>query len=261
MKSPLNYFGGKSRLADRIIAAIPEHTCYVEPFCGAAWVLFSKPPSTSEVINDLDQELVTFWRVVHNHFHPFLDLLKWAVVSRKVFEWENSKRPETLTDLQRAVRYYYIQRLGYGGRATDRTYGYSTQRPPRLNLAQAEEILLQVHWRLSQVNIECLDAFDIMRRYDRTSTFFFIDPPYYDVNQAYAHKFDRFQELADFLPGLKGKFLLTLNDHPDIRKIFGVFHQRRVSLRYTVSNGRSSGRGKQHHELFITNYRPLSKST
>lgn len=254
MKSPLNYVGGKSRLASKIIEQIPEHTCYCEPFAGAAWVLFAKEPSTAEVINDLDQELITFWRVVQNHLHPFLDLLKYSVASRKVFEWESAKRPETLTDLQRAVRYYYIQRLEFGGRAAQRTFGYSTTSPPKFMLAQAQERLLEVHWRLSSVNVECLDAFDCAQRYDRPATFFFIDPPYYKLSQSYEHKFDEFQKLADFLPSLKGKFLLTLNDHPDIRSMFSGFNQQRVSLAYSVSNGRSKGRAKSHHELFIKNY-------
>ena len=259
MKSPLNYFGGKSRLSSQIIQHIPEHTCYCEPFAGGAWVLFAKEPSQVEVINDLDKELVTFWRVIQNHMPAFLELLKWAVSSRKVFDWENAKLPDTLTDLQRAVRYYYIQRLGYGGRATKRTYGYSAMKSPKFNIAQAEETLMQVHWRLSKVNVECLDAFNVMTRYDRPTTFFFIDPPYYDVVQAYEHKFQDFQKLADFLPGLKGKFLLTLNDHPDVRRIFAAFHQKRVSITYSIVNGRSAARGKQHHELFITNYPTLTK--
>lgn len=110
MRSPLNYLGGKSRLAERIVKLIPEdHICYCEPFCGAAWVLFTKQPSKVEVINDADGELITFWRVVQNHLEEFLRYYKWALISRRLFELENMKNPETLTDIQRAVRYFYTQ--------------------------------------------------------------------------------------------------------------------------------------------------------
>ena len=115
MNSPLKYAGGKSRLADRIVSMIPSHTCYCEPFCGAAWVFFRRStPAPVEVVNDRDGELVTFWRVMQNHIEEFLRYYKWAIVSREVFELENKKDPSTLTDIQRATRYYYIQRLSFG---------------------------------------------------------------------------------------------------------------------------------------------------
>lgn len=258
MKSPLNYFGGKSRLAAKIVEQIPEHICYCEPFTGGAWVLFSKEPSKVEVINDRDSELVTFWRVIQNHFTAFLDAFKFAVVSRKIFEWETRKDPATLTDIQRAVRYYYLQRLGFGGHTDKRTYGYGTTRPSGLNLSALEETLLEVHWRLERVNIECLDALDCIRRYDRATTFFFIDPPYYDLAQAYRHKYKQedFRALRSTLDSIQGKFLLTLNDHALVRNIFKGFKIRPVSVRYSTGNSRSSAttRSTERREVFITNY-------
>lgn len=166
IKSPFAYLGGKSRLASTIVPLIPpDHDCYCEPFCGSAKILFAKPPSRCEVINDLDGELVTFWRVVQNHLLPFLDYFKWAVVSRRIFDLENLKRPETLTDIQRAVRYYYLQRLAFGGKPSGRSYCYVASGSPRLNLTDVSETLLEVHQRLERVNIECLDALDCIRRY------------------------------------------------------------------------------------------------
>ncbi|NQU75729.1 MAG: DNA adenine methylase, partial [Planctomycetes bacterium] len=169
MKSPLNYLGGKSRLAARIVDLIPKHTCYCEPFCGAAWVLFAKDPAMSkvEVINDADGELVNFWRIIQHHLEEFLRYYKYAVVSRKVFELENRKDPTTLTDIQRAVRYHYLQKLGFGGKTHGRTFGVSASSGPRLNLATIEDTLLEVHWRLERVIVENLDAVAFIARYDR----------------------------------------------------------------------------------------------
>ena len=133
MNSPLNYLGGKSRLAEKIVKLFPkDHVCYCEPFCGAAWVLFRKEPSKTEVINDADGELVTFWRVIQNHLEEFLRYYRFAVIARKIWDIENKKDPGLLTDIQRAVRYYYLQRLGFGGKTSGRTFGTSTTGGPRL---------------------------------------------------------------------------------------------------------------------------------
>lgn len=258
MKSPLNYFGGKSRLAERIIKRIPAHVCYCEPFSGAAWVFFGKEPSKQEVINDLDHELVNFWRVIQNHLQPFLDYFKYAVISRKLFELENRKDPETLTDIQRAVRYYYLQRLGFGGKTIGRTFGTVATRPMNLNLSTIEETLLDVHWRLERVTIEHLDACRCIEKYDRPATFFYIDPPYYHVAQDYAHEFhDRdYERLANTLRSIQGKFLLSLNDLPAIRSLFKGFTLDAVTLKYCSGNSRQCAdtRSKDRKELFITNY-------
>ena len=257
MRSPLCYLGGKSRLAPVIVPKIPtDHECYCEPFCGAAWILFAKEPSRCEVINDLDGELVTFWRVVQNHLIPFLDYFKFAVVSRRIFELENMKRPETLTDLQRAVRYYYIQRLAFGGKPKGRTYGTVMSGSPRLNLTDISETLLEVHQRLERVNVECLDALECIARYDRKGTFFFIDPPYIFNQDDYAVSFDRFQDLATLLGKLKGRFILTMTDCPEVRQIFGAFKISTVHLKYSISLPKTGddSRAKDRKEVIVQNY-------
>jgi site-specific DNA-adenine methylase len=76
LNSPLSYFGGKSRLAKTVISRIPRHTCYVEPFCGAAWVFFKKPESKAEVLNDLDNNIVNVYRVIQHHPEERLRQLK-----------------------------------------------------------------------------------------------------------------------------------------------------------------------------------------
>lgn len=257
MKSPLNYLGGKSRLAPKIVARIPKnHVCYCEPFCGAGWVFFAKQPSHVEVINDRDRELVTFWRVVQNHLEEFLRFYKYAVVSRHIFEFEKRKDPAGLTDIQRAVRYYYLQKLSFAGKTVGRTFGTGTERPSNLNLSNVEETLLDVHWRLERVTIECLDGCECIRRYDRAHTFFFIDPPYW-ATAGYAIPFEEkdYSALRETLDGLKGRFLLTLNDIPAVRSLFKGFSIERVSLRYTAGNSRQAAatRTTDRHEVFIHN--------
>jgi DNA adenine methylase len=257
MNSPISYFGGKSRLAKRIVPMIPSHVCYCEPFCGAAWILFKKEPSTTEVINDLDGELVNFWRIVQNHLQPFLEYFKYAIVSRKLFEIENRRDPTTLTDLQRAVRYYYLQRLGFGGKTSNRTFGAGAQRPTNLNLLTLEESLLETHWRLQRVTIENLDVVKCVEKYDRKDTFFYIDPPYYHTAQDYCRPFEDadFQRLVTAISSIKGRFILSLNDHEDIRKMFKSFRQVKIATKYSSGNSRTRAdtRSVERFELLIHN--------
>jgi len=109
MKSPIPYIGGNSKLADTIIKMIPEHQAYCEVFCGAAWVFFRKEPSKYETINDLDSDLVTFYRILQHHLEEFLRQFKWLLSSREWFEdFKRQQEAGGLTDIQRAARYYYL---------------------------------------------------------------------------------------------------------------------------------------------------------
>jgi DNA adenine methylase len=259
MKSPLCYLGGKSRLAKTIIENIPDHTCYVEPFCGAAWVFFAKDPSRAEIINDRDSELITFWRVIQNHLEEFMRYYKFTVTSREIFELEKKRDTSTLTDIQRAARYFYLQKLGFGGKTTGRTFGTSATGPSRLNLLSMEDHLLEVHWRFKAVTIENLTARDCITRYDRPETFFYCDPPYYET-AGYVHPFTHqdYIDLADTMRKIKGRFMVSLNEHQTVRDIFADFHIEPVKTKYSTGGARSAAgkasRAKDAKEVLIMNY-------
>jgi DNA adenine methylase len=252
MNSPLAYIGGKSKLANTIIEMMPEHKSYCEVFSGAAWVFFKKPHSKYEVINDLDGDLVTFYRVLQNHLEEFLRQFKWLLSSREWFEdWKRQQDAGGLTDIQRAARYYYLQRLCFGGRVKGRVYGTAPMHAPRINLLRLEEELSAVHLRLVGVTIEHLSWEDFIKRYDKPGTLFYCDPPYYKA-PFYEHNLEMadYKRMAAVLAGIKCKFILSINDHPDIRKVFGSFPINPVSLKYTVAKGKqTTGR-----ELLVTNY-------
>nr|WP_319491793.1 DNA adenine methylase [uncultured Desulfobacter sp.] len=252
MKSPLAYIGGKSKLSKQIIPLIPKHQTYCEVFCGGAWIFFGKQPSKTEVINDFDSNLISFYRVVQNHMEEFLRQFKWCLASREWFEdWKNQLDGRGLTDIQKAARYYYIQRLAYGGRVRNRSYGTQTEGPPRINLLRLEEEMSEIYLRLTGVHIENLSWADVIAKYDSPGTFFYCDPPYY-LCPDYKHNFilDDFIELAETLKNISGRFMLSINDHPDIRKVFSQFIHKEVSLLYTI---RSKGPTKAN-ELIYSNY-------
>jgi len=253
MNSPLKYIGGKSKLANTIIDMIPEHKSYCEVFAGAAWVFFRKEPSKYETINDLDSDLVCFYRVLQNHLEEFVRQFKFILVSRELWEdWKRQQDAGGLTDIQRAARYYYLQRMCFGGRVKNRSYGSpGPMSRPGINLLRIEQELSEAHLRLSRVHIENLLWQKFIERYDREQTFFYLDPPYYKT-PFYNHNLELadYQEMAQILARVKAKFILSINDHPDMRKTFKGFKIHPVKLNYTVSKGKQT----PAKEFLIRNY-------
>jgi len=252
MNSPLPYIGGKSKLADRIVKMVPEHKTYCEVFAGALWVFFRKEPSRWEVINDLDSDLITFYRVLQNHLEEFLRQFKWLLSSREWFEdWKGQLNGRGLTDIQRAARYYYVQRHAFAGRPKNPSFGSHPQKLPKINLLRLEEELSAIHLRLLGVTIENLDWRTCLNRCDRQETFFFLDPPYWE-RKDYKFNLDPsdYSEMANILGGIAGKFLLTIDDRPETRQIFTRFNVQPVEVRYTAG-GLAQKVGR---ELLITNY-------
>lgn len=209
------------------------------------------------MINDLDSELITFWRVIQIHLEEFKRYYQFAVTSREIFELQKRTDPENLTDIQRAARYFYLQKLGFGGKTTGRTFGTSATGKSRLNLMSMDDHLLEVHWRFKQLTIEHLSAIDCIKRYDRKETLFYIDPPYYET-AGYAVPFGHqdYLELVAVLSSIKGRFILSLNDHPKVREIFADFKIKRVTLKYSAGNSRTASktRSVERGELFIKNF-------
>jgi len=253
MKSFLSYLGGKSLLAGKIAARIPDHHCYCEVFAGAAWLLFRKEESTVEIINDINVELVTLFRVVKNHLDEFVRYLRWMLVARDEFERLKEAKPETLTDIQRAIRFFYLLKAGYASRIKNPTFSVGTTGRSNFNLLRIEEELSQVHLRLVRVYIENLPFEKFIPRFDRPDTFFYLDPPYLGFENCYGDGIFRredFTKLNELVKGLKGKFILSINDHPEIRLLFKGFRIKKEATLYTAAKTTK----KKVNELVISNF-------
>ncbi len=242
--------GGKGRLLKHINPLLPPHRCYCEVFAGGAAVLMAKEAVTSEVINDIDQDLVTLYRVIKNHLDEFIRYLKWVLVSREEFDVLVDQDTHGMTDIQKAVRFYYLQKTCFGARVKGRVFGVSTTNKPRLNLLRIEEDLSQAWQRLARVTIENMDWKALIKRYDRPHTFFFADPPYWCL-AGYTKEFpwEEYERLQEIMSKMKGKMLITLNDHPDIRRLFKGQIKKTVGITYTIG-----AKNKSAKELLITNY-------
>lgn len=250
------YIGGKRALSRRLVErinAIP-HAMYAEVFVGMGGVFFRRDQRPrGEVINDWSQDVATFFRVLQRHYLPFLDMLRWQVTSRAGFEKLLAIPPDSLTDLERSARFLYLQRLAFGGKVQGRTFGVSHGMPARFDVTKLTPMIEAVHERLSGVVIERLPWARFLTRYDRPDTLFYLDPPYYGHERDYGDTLfarDEFEAMAAQLATLKGRFLLSLNDHPDVRRIFAGFAFEEVGLRYTVGG---QGRAKDARELIISN--------
>lgn len=252
------YFGGKRNLAKRVIARIARvpHLAYVEPFVGMGGIFLRRPfRAGSEVINDISGDVVCLYRILQHHYQAFMDVLRWQVTSREHFERLLAANADTLTDLHRAARFLYLQRVAYGGKVMGRSFGVAMDgRGGRFNVATLAPVLEDVHERLAGVMIERLPWHDLVPRYDRDATLFYLDPPYWGCEDDYGlgvFSPADFARLADTLAAIKGKFIMSLNDTLGVRDTFGRFAIEAVETTYTVA-----GRPTRASEVIISNLPP-----
>ncbi|SEC02177.1 DNA adenine methylase [Burkholderia sp. WP9] len=251
------WIGGKRRLADHLIPRFPKHECYVEVFAGGAALYFLRPPAAVEVINDINGDLINLYRVVQHHLEEFVRQFKWALTSRQVFKWLQDTVPESLTDIQRAARFYYLQHNCFGAKVEGQSFGTATTTPPGLNLLRLEETLSAAHLRLSNTFVEHLDWKTCIDRYDRPHTLFYLDPPYWET-EGYGVPFayEEYVAMAARLRSLKGRAIVSLNDHRAIREAFDGFHIEAVDIKYTVGGG---GREAARKEVIIFSWDELAE--
>ena len=250
MKPPIPRMGGKSRLRKKIIERIPEHTCYVEPFFGAGWVFFGKEPSKVEVINDIDKELINMFRMIKYHAPEIERMLEYEFSGRDMFEEYKHCTVEYLTEIQRSVRFLYLISQSFASKGG--TYGYGTTSRPAPQIYY-NGVLTEVKDRLRNTYVENLNFSDIITRYDREHAFFFCDPPYFET-AGYGSEFGEQEQLLlrDTLAAIKGKFLVTINDHPQVREWYKDFNIEETKVSYSIAKEQKAR--KEYGELIITNY-------
>ncbi len=242
------YLGGKRNLARMIVERIEtiRHETYAEPFLGMGGVFFrrSQVPK-AEVVNDRSRDVATFFRILQRHYVPFMEMMRFQITTRAEFERLVASNPDTLTDLERAARFLYLQRTAFGGKVSGRNFGVSPGLPGRFDITKLGPMLEDLHTRLAGVVIECLPYADFIGRYDRPGTLFYLDPPYWGCESDYGRTlFERadFERLAELLKGISGPFILSLNDVPDVRRIFSGFTIEPVETAYSIGTNRTGRR-------------------
>jgi DNA adenine methylase len=235
------YVGGKRMLASTLVAKIATipHNVYAEPFVGMGGVFLRRPfAAKSEIINDLSGDVTNFFRILQRHYVAFMDELKFKFTSRADFDRLMATDPSTLTDLERAARFLYLQRTAFGGKVAGRTFGISPGNPGRFDVTKLAELLTALSDRLAAVIIENLDCFEFVARYDRADALFYLDPPYLGSEHYYGPgMFGRpqLERLAEVLGKIRGRFILTINDVPATRAIFSAFKIEAAEVTYSIS--------------------------
>lgn len=250
------YIGGKRNLSRRLVKMIGEvdHSIYCEPFVGMGGIFFrraSKP--TAEIINDWSQEVSNFFRILQRHYVAFLDMLRFQLTTRAGFDRLKATDPATLTDLERAARFLYLQRTAFGGKVAGQSFGTGTTGSARFDLTKVVPMLEAIHERLASVTIECLPWADCISKYDRPGTLFYLDPPYHGCEDDYGKGMfgrDEFSMMAEQLSAIKGRFILSINDVPDIRDLFDRFTIIEAPTTYQLPGNQN---GQKVTELVITN--------
>lgn len=254
INSFMAWVGGKKALRDEILARFPRnYKRYIEVFGGAGWVLFHKPPGNDfEVFNDFNGNLVNLYRCVREQPEALRNELRYMLNSRLDFEYMKGMlhSQAVLQDVRRAAYYYALIRYSYAA-------GTSTFGSQPHAMWNNFPLIESAAGRLQKVVIENKDCVKLIRQYDRPESFFYCDPPYYNADKYYeAVSSDGFDHagLADALLGIKGKFLLSYNDCPEIRALYdrpgivveGISRLSNIAQRYE--------NGKQYPELLISNY-------
>jgi DNA adenine methylase len=258
MNSIISWVGGKRLLRKQIIPLIPKHQVYCEVFGGAGWILFGKSRNPAdwgnksareytEVYNDINGDLVNFWRYVRSHPEALVTELNQCLISREIFEQMLQQHPRT--EMERAARFYYKLDCSYGSQSKN----FCIMKGSKYLPLRFNESVAHASERLQNVIIEQMDFVRLIERYDAAETFFYLDPPYYKHEHLYkrddAVKFTRHDELAAILHNIKGKFLLSYNDHEYVRELYKDCDMMEVPAQYSVSGGRT-----QEIELLIKNF-------
>lgn len=241
MKTPIGRVGGKRLLKARICALIPKHTMYCEPFIGSGAVFYYKEKSEYEVINDLDEGIFNIHHGLKHHGAEIHNLLV-RDIDKETFNIFRDAKP--YSDLDRAMRDIILSKHSF--MVNRQNYG----NPNGINLTNYSVY----PDRLKNTIVRNEDALEIIKEYDGENTFFYLDPPYENSKATALYENSEFslQALADILRGLKGKFLLSMNDSPNVREIFNGFFITEVETHYKYSA--MSKKDPKGRELFIMNY-------
>lgn len=221
MKPVISYYGGKQRMASKIVPLIPQHTVYVEPFCGGAAIFFAKPwPKVTsrdhyrEVINDHDKRLINFYQQLRDNGPALVDALQLTLYSEQ--EHRLAKELDCEDKLEAARRYYvnvqqsFSNVIGCGWKRG--VYSNNLGATWANKVAQLPEYLD----RIASVHIACEDALKVIKQWDSPQTFFYCDPPYPSADQGHyrGYTLEHFQALVSTLDTCQGSFILSNYDQP-----------------------------------------------
>ncbi len=260
MNSFIAWVGGKRILAKTIVSMLPKHRTYIEVFGGAGWVLFKKDPSEVEVWNDKNSDLVNLYRVIRKSPEEFKRRQYFLLSSREEYNAFQAalKTGQFKNNIDRAIAFYYCIKNSFGAGVYS-SWGYGPSSKPRYN--PDLEGIQDVRERLKRVYIDNLSFDRLIPNWDRKESLFYCDPPYYMLLEKtgrayYQHEFtaEDHTRLRDTLKGIDGRFILSYDDHPEVRKLYKRFNVQATEPVLYSTNNRPGNRARRGSEVLVTNF-------
>lgn len=259
LKTPISYYGGKQKLATKIISVIPEHTLYCEPFIGGAAVFFAKKPSEIEVLNDTNKELINFYTILKNDFVSLEKEIRITLHSRDLYRKASViyNHPDLFTEIKRAWALWVLSSQGFGAQL-DSSFGFdlTSNTSTKKIINNRNRFNEDYAIRMQNVNLESTDALYVIKSRDTSRSFFYCDPPYFNSNCGHYDGYSEqdFENLLMLLSNLKGKFLLSSYPSPILTKYTKENKWSTWSLETGVTVNNKSGYQKRKIEVLTANY-------
>ena len=249
VKAVLARTGRKRGIADKIVSRSPsDFTTYVEPFVGSGDVYYAidLKPGTKAVINDLDKQVYKAHKLL-KQIKSVLDPYAYDMSDRELQAFVNKKHSSPIAQLVKILTRFSGAFAGSTGEEGEDTKLYKFAKPST-KLKRVEGISEY----MKNTKVLNQDYKTVIKKYDSPNTFFYLDPPYASTKgEMYAKDSIDYQELANVLKSVKGKFLMSINDSAEMRKLFNDFDMSSLTIKQKNTN---IGSKPTRKELFIQNY-------
>lgn len=259
MKTPISYYGGKQKLAKKILSVIPEHTLYGEPFVGGAAVFFAKDQSEIEVLNDTNKELINFYKVIQNDFVSLEKEIRITLHSRDLHRKASViyNHPDMFNEIKRAWAVWVLSSQSFSAQLGG-TFGYdkSKNTTTKKIINNRDRFTEDMAIRLQNVQIECADALYVIKSRDSKDSFFYCDPPYFNSDCGHYDGYSEqdFENLLKQLAAIEGKFLLSSYPSKILQQYAKQNDWVMWSVEQNVTINNKSGYLKRKVEVLTANY-------
>lgn len=263
-KTFFKYWGGKTNMAPYVLKYMPTHKVYVEPFCGSAAILFEKPRSKTEVINDINHHLINFYRVAQKYPKALANLCRSMPYSRALYtlclKTYNENIPSDFIDQEPrkailyASRFYYLANTSHSGKIAGGWAIGKTGGGAHVNWFDGKKITVErTCKRIDGCYIENRDAIKVIETWDREDTWFYCDPPYIGsvLGHYSGYEMNSFKKLLRCLEGIKGKFMLSMYPNKTMSEFAkkNKWIVREIDLTISVDKSRN-----EKTEVLVYNY-------
>jgi DNA adenine methylase len=259
LKPPLTYYGGKQNMASHILPLIPNHTLYCEPFFGGGAIFFAKEISKAEVINDLDGNLINFYRVLKKQYPQLKKEIQATLYSRQehLVAQVVLSFPELFSGVKRAWAIWVILQQGYSS-MMDNSWGYEKKGNTAIKryIRKKDNFTKEFSERLKNVQLEHRDAIKVIESRDTPESFFYCDPPYFNSHQKYSIHYTEadYIRLLELLSKIKGKFLLSSYPSEILNEYVKKNNWNYREFKMPMSVNARYGRNKKKSEVLVANY-------